>query len=171
METFSLIGSITTGQPHSSLFDHPQFRPPRSFPCPKRASRTIRDTGFHTIPLNQKLPAGSYSIVLAGDMPLSFILAGATYTDGSWDWTSDQTITDFTVAPAVVPTVPTGVTFNEATPLELIGSQIRGLAWITRPGGQVNDTRCTRSHLVPATSGVWAWSWTLSGSVAVYSVL
>ncbi len=85
----------------------------------------------YTIPLNQKLPAGSYSIVLAGNMPLSFILAGAmdssSYTDGSWDWTSDQTITDFTVAPAVVPTVPTGVTFNEATPLDLIGSQVTTL--------------------------------------------
>ena len=83
-----------------------------------------------TFLLNQTLPAGSYSIVLAGGMPLSYVLSGATspfpYTvgDGAWDWTSDQTITEFTVAPAVVPTVPTGVTFNDAIDLGTIGSQV-----------------------------------------------
>ena len=81
-----------------------------------------------TFLLNQTLPAGSYSIVLAGEMPLSFILSGAspwspsTVGDGgAWDWTSNQTITEFTVAPAVD---PTGVTFGEAIPLDLIGSQV-----------------------------------------------
>ncbi len=91
-----------------------------------------------TFLLNQTLPAGSYSIVLAGGMPWSYILSGATPAtpwcpsctgNGAWEWTSDQTITDFTVAPAVVPTVPTGVTFNDAFDLGTIGSKIE-----TMPG-------------------------------------
>ena len=100
---------------------------PSLIPMP---TATLNESGTQvtaTIPLNQTLPAGSYSIVLAGKMPLSYTLAGATnpffYTvgNGSWDWTSDQTITEFTVAPAVV---PKGVTFNEAIDLGTIGSQV-----------------------------------------------
>src|SRR5271157_2437017 len=101
---------------------------PSLIPMP---TATLNESGTQvtaTIPLNQTLPAGSYSIVLAGKMPLSYTLAGATnpffYTvgNGSWDWTSDQTITEFTVAPAVV---PKGVTFNEAIDLGTIGSQVQ----------------------------------------------
>ena len=103
---------------------------PSLIPMP---TATLNESGTQvtaTIPLNQTLPAGSYSIVLAGGMPLSFILAGATdfsYSpgDGAWDWTSDQTITEFTVAPAVVPTIPAGVTFNDAIDLGTIGSQVQ----------------------------------------------
>ncbi len=103
---------------------------PSLIPMP---TATLNESGTQvtaTIPLNQTLPAGSYSIVLSGDMPLSYILSGATFPfsytvgDGAWDWTSDQTITEFTIAPTVVPTVPTGVTFNDAIDLGTIGSQV-----------------------------------------------
>src|SRR5271157_4138742 len=105
-------------------------RPPSDPSLIPMPTATLNESGTQvtaTIPLNQTLPAGSYSIVLARKTPLSYILSGATnpffYTvgNGSWDWTSDQTITEFTVAPAVV---PKGVTFNEAIDLGTIGSQV-----------------------------------------------
>src|SRR5271166_4016881 len=105
-------------------------RPPSDPSLIPMPTATLNKSGTQvtaTIPLNQTFPAGSYSIVLARKTPLSYILSGATnpffYTvgNGSWDWTSDQTITEFTVAPAVV---PKGVTFNEAIDLGTIGSQV-----------------------------------------------
>ena len=85
-----------------------------------------------TLLLDQPLASGEYHIVLVGGHSLATFVAGSvndTLQDGSsWDGSTDLVLADFTVAPAVVPiVVPKGVTFHDATPLDLIGSQVTTL--------------------------------------------
>ena len=82
-----------------------------------------------TLLLDQPLASGEYHIVLVGGPSLATFVAdsvnNALQDGSSWDGSTDLVLADFTVAPAVVPIVlPKGVTFNEATPLDLIGSQV-----------------------------------------------
>ncbi|WP_165228455.1 copper resistance protein CopC [Aquisphaera insulae] len=69
-----------------------------------------------TIALDSPLPAGRYRIVLAGGSLESMIFSG-----GLWDDSSDQILSDFTVATQ-------GATLDDATDMGTIGSQVVSLS-------------------------------------------